>query len=65
MVTCKLEVCTGIKEGAGMGSLMFCLHASTSLAIPYKNKYWRGTKFGELENRHAIIKFKSHQYIFL
>jgi len=32
--------------------------------IPYKNKYWRGTKFGELVNRHAIAKFKSRQYIF-
>jgi len=31
---------------------------------PYKNKYWQGTKFGELVNRHAIAKFKSHQYIF-
>jgi len=33
--------------------------------IPYKNKYWRGTKFGELANRHAIAKFKSRQYIFV
>jgi len=32
--------------------------------IPYKNKYWRGIKFGELANRHAIAKFKSRQYIF-
>jgi len=30
--------------------------------IPYKNKYWQGTKFGELANRHAIAKFKSCQY---
>jgi len=28
------------------------------------NTYWRGTKFGELVNRHVIAKFKSHQYIF-
>jgi len=33
--------------------------------IPYKNKYWRGTKFGKLANRHTITKFKSRQYIFL
>jgi len=32
--------------------------------IPYKNKYWRGTKFGESANGHAIAKFKSRQYIF-
>jgi len=24
--------------------------------VPYKNKYWRGTKFGELANRHAIAR---------
>jgi len=34
------------------------------LGMPYKNKYWRGTKFGELANRHAIAKFKSRQYVF-
>jgi len=32
--------------------------------ILYKNKYWRGTKFGKLANRHTIAKFKFHQYIF-
>jgi len=30
--------------------------------IPYKNKYWRGTKFGELTNHHTITKFQSRQY---
>jgi len=34
------------------------------LYIPYKNKYWQGTKFGKLANRHGIAKFKSRQYIF-
>jgi len=29
-----------------------------------KNKYWQETKFGELANRYAIAKFKSHQYFF-
>jgi len=33
--------------------------------LPYKNKYWRVTKFGELVNRHAIVKFESFQYFFL
>jgi len=32
--------------------------------IPYKNKYWLGTKFGELANRHTITKFKFGQYFF-
>jgi len=32
--------------------------------IPYKNKYWRGTKFGEMMNRYANAKFKSHQNFF-
>ena len=32
--------------------------------IPYKNKYWWGTKFGKLANHHTITKFKSHQYFF-
>ena len=32
------------------------------IKIPYKNKYWRGTKFGELANYYAIAKFKSRQY---
>jgi len=32
--------------------------------IPYKNKYWRGTKFDELVNRHTIAKFKFCQYFF-
>jgi len=30
--------------------------------IPYKNKYWQGTKFGESANHHAMAKFKSRQY---
>jgi len=38
--------------------------AISYIDIPYKNKYWRGTKFGELANCHAIAKFKSHQYFF-
>jgi len=32
--------------------------------IPYKNKYWQGTKFGESANCHTIAKFKSPQYFF-
>jgi len=28
--------------------------------IPYKNKYWRGTKFGKLVNHQTIAKFKSN-----
>jgi len=32
--------------------------------IPYKNKYWRGTKFSELANHHTTAKFKSRQYFF-
>ena len=27
--------------------------------LPYKSKYWQGTKFGELTNYHVITKFKS------
>jgi len=34
------------------------------IIILYKNKYWRGTKFGELANRNPIAKFKSRQYFF-
>jgi len=34
------------------------------IQIPYKNKYWQGTKFGDLANCHVITKFKSHQYFF-
>jgi len=41
----------------------FCNKSPPKL-LPYKNKYWRGTKFGELANRHPIAKFKSRQYIF-
>ena len=25
--------------------------------IPYNNKFWRRTEFGELANRHEIAKF--------
>jgi len=32
------------------------------IEVPYKNKYWRGTKFGEFADCHAIAKFKFHQY---
>jgi len=39
-------------------------HGTSICLIPYKNKYWRGTKSGELANRHAIAKFKSRQYFF-
>ena len=35
---------------------------SSSTKIPYKKKYWQGTKFGGLANYHAIAKFKSRQY---
>ena len=30
--------------------------------IPYKKKYWRGSKFGELAKYHATAKSKSRQY---
>ena len=33
--------------------------------IPYNNKFWRRTKFGELANRHEIAKFKFRQYCFI
>jgi len=32
------------------------------IKIPYKNKYWQGTNFGELANRHTIAKFKYFFY---
>ena len=34
------------------------------VAIPYDNKIWRKTKFGELANHYQIAKFKFHQYYF-
>jgi len=40
------------------------LLVAIAMHIPYKIKYWRGTKFGKLANRHAIAKFKSRQYFF-
>jgi len=39
-------------------------HMHITNDIPYKNKYWLGTKFGDLVNHHAIAKFKSCQYFF-
>ena len=36
--------------------------ATTAMLMPYKNKYWRETKFGKLANYHAIAKYKSCQY---
>jgi len=35
-----------------------------TISLPYKNKYWRATKFDKLANCHAITKFKFRQYFF-
>ena len=35
------------------------------LYIPYKKKYWQGSKFGEMANYHATAKFKSRQYFLI
>ena len=35
-----------------------------SLLIPYNNKFWWRTKFGESANCHKTTKFKFHQYYF-
>jgi len=39
-------------------------HSYRYTYIPYKNKCWCGTKFGELVNHHTIANFKSCQYFF-
>ena len=39
--------------------MYLCYVLIITLNIPYKNKYWRGTKFGESADYHAIAKFKS------
>ena len=43
---------------------VFIMQNYDNTTIPYKSKYWRGTKFGELANGHVITKFKSPQYFF-
>ena len=44
-----------------------CLGKGNGISVlPYKNKYWRGIKFGELPcDRHIKISPIFHQYFFL